>query len=611
MSLSGRLIARVKPHRLRLYQAALAMILVAATNGLTVLLIKIVVNGLFAGKDISGSMWGEAIIGILERFIDFGADTRTLVILTVSVPLLIGVKSSASYVQNYLMSWLGQRVTQEMREELFRHLHTLSLDFYTENKSGEVLARVTNDLTLVQSMLQFVPLYLIRDLLTVNVLMGVLFYLNWRFALVALGMIPIASVLIVILGKKMRDASSKSQEIMGHIYHRFQESLYGMMLIKSFNYEEGAIGKFRHENSSFFDQMMRYLRATALSGPLMEFFGSLILALLLYFGGREILLGRMDEGDFAAFLTAFFSAYAPTKNLGKLNSELQRGLASAERIFQILDEKPSVIDKPSAIEFGGLEKTIHLHNVVFKYPSRETPALDNVNITIKKGETIAVVGPSGSGKSTLVHLLLRLYDPNKGTVLYDGKNLQDLRIHSVRQHLGLVTQETILFNDDVRSNIVIGRPNITEEDIIRATKIANAHDFITALPQGYSTMLGDRGTRLSGGQRQRLAIARAVLTNPPLLIFDEATSNLDSTSENEVQKALEKLMDGRTVVLIAHRLSTVQSADKIHVLNHGKMVETGTHAELLERNGIYRKLHDLQQSGSTHADQTPHEESPA
>ncbi|MFH2202494.1 MAG: ABC transporter ATP-binding protein [Elusimicrobiota bacterium] len=596
MSAPGRLLRRVRPHRLRFYQAAVAMIVVAAANGLTVLLIKIVVNGLFAGKDISNSMWGEAIINILERFMEFTASTQTLAILTVSVPLLIGVKSIAAYIQNYLMSWLGQRVTQEMREELFRHLHTLSLDFYSENKSGEVLARVTNDLTLVQSMLQFVPLYLIRDLLTVIVLMGVLFFLNWHFALVALGMIPIAAVLIVILGRKMRDASSQSQAIMGHIYHRFQESLYGMTLIKAFNYEEGAIDKFRGENASFFSQMMRYLRATALSGPLMEFFGSLILALLLYFGGREILLGRMDAGDFAAFLTAFFSAYAPTKNLGKLNSELQRGLASADRIFYILDVKPSVVDRPGATAFTELREEIRLQGLRFKYTSRELPALDDIDLTFRRGETVAIVGPSGSGKSTIVHMLLRLYDPDEGAVLFDGRDLRDFRIRSVRKQIGLVTQETVLFNDDVRANIVIGRTEATADDIVRAAKIADAHDFILALPQGYDTILGDRGTRLSGGQRQRLAIARAVLTNPPLLVLDEATSNLDSTSESEVQKALENLMQGRTVILIAHRLSTVHAADRIYALNNGKVAETGTHAELLRRDGLYRRLYELQQT---------------
>jgi subfamily B ATP-binding cassette protein MsbA len=598
-----RLISRVSNYRTRFYQAAIAMIVVAAANGMTVLLIKLVVNGLFEGKDISDSPWGETVLSLLRHFMELNTATNTLIILTVSVPLLICLKSAAAYAQNYLMSWIGQRVTQEMREELFRHLHTLSLDYYTENKSGEVLARVTNDLTLVQSMLQFVPLYLIRDLLTVIVLMGVLFFLNWRFALVALGMIPIASILIYILGRKMRDASSKSQAIMGLIYHRFQESLYGMMLIKAFNYEDGAVEKFKGENASFFDQTMRYLRATALSGPLMEFFGSLILALLLFFGGKEILAGRMDGGDFAAFLTAFFSAYAPTKNLGRLNSELQRGLASAERIYQILDEKPRVQENTSPESFTKLNEEINFKDVVFRYPSRETDALKGVDITIRRGETVAIVGPSGSGKSTFVHLLLRLYDPNNGAVFFDGKNLRDLSIKSVRAKLGLVTQETMLFNDDVRSNIVIGR-DASEEDIIRAAKIADAHDFIMALPNGYETMLGDRGARLSGGQRQRLAIARAVLCDPPILVLDEATSNLDSTSEAEVQKSLEKLMEGRTVILIAHRLSTVHGADNIIVLNQGDVAETGTHQELIAKDGIYKTLYALQQKEPEHSEET-------
>jgi len=582
------------PYRLRFIQAGIAMVAVAVCNGLTVLLIKIVVNGLFAGKDISTSPYGAMVLDVLGRFLDFGKSSKTLAILTVSVPLLMAMKSTAAYIQNYLMSWIGQKVSQELREKLFRHLHVLSIDYYGEHKSGEILARVTNDLTLVQSALQFVPLYLIRDLLTVVVLMGVLFWLNWRFALVALGMIPFASVLIVILGKKMRDASMKSQVIMGDIYHRFQESLQGMMLIKAYNYEDGAIGKFQEENSSFFQQMMRYLRATALSGPLMEFFGSLILALLLFFGGREILLGRMDAGDFAAFLTAFFSAYAPVKNLGKLNSEAQRGLASGERIFQVLDEKPSIVDKPDAGRFEGLAESIRFDRLSFRYPSRELDALKDVTLELKRGETVAIAGPSGSGKSTLVQLLLRLYDPDHGAVLLDGKDLRDLRIRSVREHLGLVTQETTLFNDTVYANIVIGRPGVVAEDVERAAKIASADEFIRALPKGYDTLLGDRGMRLSGGQRQRIAIARAVLKNPPVLVLDEATSNLDSTSESEVQRALERLMDGRTVLVIAHRLSTIQGADRIYVLNHGELVESGSHRELLGREGLYRRLYEIQ-----------------
>lgn len=573
MNVINRLLPYLKPYRSRFFQAGAAMVFVALSNGAVAFLVKPVIDGIFIYKDNS-ALW----------------------LVTLSVPLLFALKSTTSYVQNYLMSWIGQRGAQQLREDLFTHLHTLSLEFHGDKKSGEILARVTNDLTLVQSMLQFVPLYLIRDFLTVIVLVSVLFYQNWKFALVALGIIPMVAILIVILGRKMRDASAKSQAIMGDIYQRFQESLQGMLVIKAYNYEKGAIKKFQVENQSFFNQMMRYLRATALSGPLMEFLGSLIIAALIYFGGREILLGRMTPGEFSAFLTAFFLAYAPVKNLGKLNSELQRGLASADRIFQILEEPPTIVDKPGAGVFPGLKKAIHFENVNFRYPSRELPALDGLDLTVRRGETAAVVGPSGSGKSTLVQILLRLYDPDQGAVLLDGKDLREYAIHTVRSQIGLVTQETVLFNDTVFANIVIGRPDVKKEDVVRAAQTADAHQFISSLPQGYDTVLGDRGMRLSGGQRQRLAIARAVLTNPPILVLDEATSNLDSSSEAEVQRALERLMGGRTVIVIAHRLSTIQGADRIHVISQGRIAESGTHRELLARGGIYKRLRDLQAS---------------
>ena len=594
MELVRKFLPLLKPHRLRFYQAAIAMVIVALSNGATVLLMRFVVNGIFKGQDLTGSQLDKILSTIAGPLLDQSLSYRTLWLVTISVPLLIAIKSTAAYIQNYLMSWLGQRVTQEMRENLFRHLHRLSLEFHSGHKAGEILARATNDLTIVQSMLQFVPLYLIRDLLTIVVLMTALFFLNWHFALVALGIIPIASMVIVPLGRKMRDASSKSQSIMGNIYHRFQESLHGMMLVKALNYEEGATKKFQKENEDFFDQMMRYLRATALSGPLMEFLGSTIMASLVFFGGREILLGRMDAGAFAAFLTAFFSAYAPIKNLGKLNSELQRGLASSERIFQLLDEKPNVFDQPGARRFTGLESSIALEAVSFQYPTRETPALNEISLTVQKGETVAIVGPSGSGKSTLVQILLRLYDPSNGRILFDGEDIKDLQIHTLRERIGIVTQETMLFNETVHGNIAIGREETPHEAVVAAAKVANADEFIRQLPNGYDTALGDRGLRLSGGQRQRLAIARAVLRDPEILILDEATSNLDSTSEKEVQNALESIMTGRTSIVIAHRLSTIQNADRIVVFNEGRIAESGNHVELLAKNGLYKKLYALQ-----------------
>ena len=571
MNVLKKIFPYVKPYRARFAYAGIAMTIVAAVNGASITLLKPIIDKVFVSRDFH-MLW-LAIFG---------------------VPILMALKTVAAYVQNYLMSWIGQRVTQEIREDLFCHLHALSLDFFSENKSGEILSRATNDLSNVQSCLQFLPLYMVRDTLTVVSLVGVLFFMNARFALLALLGLPAAGGLLYVLGRKMRDASLRSQATMGQIYHRFQESLQGMMLIKAFNYEQGAIEKFREENLSFFNQTMRYLRATALSGPLMEFFGSIIIALFLYFGGKEIIAGHMSTGDFFAFLAAFFSAYAPTKNIARSNSELQRGLASAERIFQLLEEKPRITEKPNARILTSLERGVSLEHVGFCYPGRETWALKNVSLEARRGETVAIVGPSGSGKSTLAQLILRLYDPQEGTICFDGMDLTGLELRSVRERIGIVTQETILFNETVLQNVALGRKNATLEEITAACKVADADSFIEGLPMGYQTHLGDRGLKISGGQRQRLAIARAVLKNPALLILDEATSNLDSTSETEVQKALERLMGGRTVLVIAHRLSMIQSADRIYVLDRGAVVESGDHRSLIAADGLYRRLYELQ-----------------
>lgn len=573
MNVYSRFWPYMKPYWLRFIQAAVAMAVVALFNGAFVALLKDTIDYIFIAKDMT-MLW-LAIIG---------------------VPTVFGIKTMAAYIQNYLMSWIGQKITQEIREDLFRHLHALNLSYYAENRSGDILARVTNDLQQVQSTMHFIPLYVIRDSLTILVLVTIMFWLNWRFALLAITAVPLASLILVVFGRKMRESSRQSQLIMGHIYDRFQESLQGMMVIKAFNFEQGAIEKFQRENDSFFEQMMRYLRATALSGPLMEFVGALVAAGLLYYGGKENIAGRMTPGAFIAFLTAFFSAYNPTKNLAKLNSELQRGLASGERIFQLLDEKPTIVETPNARRFDGLKDRIRIEGVSFRYAGREAYAAKDLDLRIAKGEVVAIAGPSGSGKSTLVQLLLRLYDPQKGRILFDGVDLRDLNVHSFREQIGLVSQDTILFNDTVFNNLVLGRKGVDQAQVRHAAEIADAARFISELPQGYDTILGERGMKLSGGQRQRLAIARAVIKNPSILILDEATSSLDSASEEAVQKAIERLMEGRTVLVIAHRLSTIAMAHKIYVLSQGELIEEGDHRQLMERNGLYRRLYEIQKA---------------
>ena len=568
-----RLAPYLRPYKARIAWAFVVMIAVAALNGATVWIVNPAINQVFVKTDPGKLLW-----------------------VVLLIPTIFLAKLIVTYTQSYLMSWLSQRITQELREDLFRHLHELSMDFYWRSKSGEVLSRLTNDMTRLQDMLQFVPLYVVRDSATVVVLIGVMFYIRWQFALTALICIPMAGAVLGILGRKLRSAGRRSQEIMGEIYHRFQESLQGMLVVKAFNYEEGAIRKFQEENDSLFHQMMRYFRATALSGPLMEFLGSLIMATIVYQAGRQIIAGKMTPGDFFTFLASFFAAYAPIKNLSNLNAQLQLGLASADRIFAILDEKPTVAEPAKPVVFDKLTSGVELQDVSFKYPGRDQWALRRVSLQIKPGEVVAVAGPSGSGKTTLVHLLLRLFDPTEGRILLDGRDLREYSTESVRRRLGLVTQETILFNETVAGNVAVGRPAASEAEIRAALETADAASFVEHLAQGLRTPLGDRGLRLSGGQRQRLAIARAVLKDPAILVLDEATSNLDAQSERSVQEALERLFPGRTVLIIAHRLATLQKADRIAVLHHGELAELGTHAELLSKpDGVYATLYRFQQ----------------
>lgn len=565
----------VKPLRVRLGWAAVAMICVAIINGSSPYILKLAMDNALKIKD-----------------------EKALVTLVLLLPLFFLIKMIAQYSQAYLMSYIGQKTVQTIREDLFIHLHDLSVEFYWRKRSGEIMSRVTNDLTQLQSALQFTPLYLIRDTLTVLFIVVFLFVINWRFTLIALLVGPLAGIVLGTLGKKMRKAVSRSQNTVGHIYHRFQESMEGMAIVKAFNYEQGAIEKFRKENDELFSQTMRYLRATALSGPLMEFMGSLVLALLVYFGGTQILAGKMSIGDFGAFAGAFFLGYGPLKNLAQANASVQMGLVSWSRVLHLLDEKPTVVEIPNPKPVGKLEGRITFENVTYKYPTGQVNTLENLSLDIKPGEAVAFVGPSGSGKTTIVNLLLRLFDPTEGRILYDGQDLRELNLRELRIHVGLVSQTTILFDDNVSRNIALGMPEATQEAIVEACKMADAHRFINEATYGYDTMLGERGVKLSGGQRQRLAIARALLKKPAVLILDEATSNLDTQSEKAVQDALEKLLGGRTVIMVAHRLSTIQNADRICVLNHGRIVEQGRHAELLAMNGIYTRMHEIQTAGT-------------
>ncbi len=569
--LTRALLAYLGPYKSRLYQAAVSMVILAAIKNLIIYISGPVIKGVF---------------------MDRNAHLLQLVVL--GLPLLFVLRMTVEYVNGYLMSWIGQRAVQDIRSDLFDHIHRLSLEFYWRRRSSDVMSRVINDLNNVQSTVQFIPLYGIRDSLTVVGCVAVLFYINWRLALISMIVLPAVAAILGVLGRKMRKASAESNVIVGEISHRFQESLQGITVVKAFNYEDQAIARFRVANDAYFSKMMRYLRATALSGPVMEFVSGMVMVAILYMSGKAIFSGTMSTANFFSFLMGYLTAYGPIKNIGNMNSKLQQGMAAWERIYQILEEKPAVVVKTETKNIDRLEGRIEFRGVNYKYPSRETQVLKDLSFSIAPGEVAAFVGPSGSGKTTIVHMLLRFFDPVSGSILLDGHDMTDLDTTDLRAHMGLVTQDTILFDDTVYKNITIGRPGASMDEVVEAAKAADAHAFISSMPQGYETVLGERGVKLSGGQRQRLAIARAIIKRPKILLLDEATSNLDTNSEQAVQAAIERILGGRTVVMVAHRLSTVKNADKIFVLKKGELAETGTHQELLKLGGIYKGLYEAQ-----------------
>ncbi|HUT86314.1 MAG TPA: ABC transporter ATP-binding protein [Elusimicrobiales bacterium] len=565
------LLSYLKPNRFKFLQAVLAMTVSA---------------GIQVG-----------ILAILRYVTDNISELKSkkeLIDLVIIIPSIVLLKAMFQYIQAYMMSYIGQKTIQKIRYNLFSHLHSLSIEFFWRRRSGDVMARVTNDITHLQSAIHFLPLYLVRDSLTVLGITAYLFYINWKFTLIALIVGPMAAVIINILGKKMRRAARKGQATISKIYHRFQESLEGMATIKAFNYEKKAISKFSGENDNYFLHQMKYLRATVLTGPLMEFMGSIVIALLVYFGGRQIIKEPSSAGNFVVFLGAFFIGYNPLKNIARANSTYQLGMVAWNRILTLLQEKPTVIEIKDPVKPKKLTGNIKFENVTYNYPNSELNALENISFEITPGETVAFVGPSGSGKTTLINLMLRLFDPTDGTISYGREKLKNLHLLSLRNKVGLVSQNTILFDDTVTNNIALGDEDVTLDKVLSAAKAADAHNFISKMPLGYETKLGERGIKLSGGQRQRIAIARALAKQPSILFLDEATSNLDTVSEKLVQEAIEKLFGTCTLVMVAHRLSTIQNADKIYVLNHGRIAETGTHSKLIKSDGIYRKLYDIQ-----------------
>ena len=565
-----RLLNYLNPHMKRFIISMGCMAVFSALTGATMWLVKNIFDKIFIGRDI-----------------------HMLYIVTCLIPLFFLIKGVAGYGQNYLLYYIAQQVVLKLRNELYEKLISLSHDFYAKNSTARLMARVTNDVAALQNALFRVPPSIIRDGLTVVVMVGVLFYLNWKFALISVVIFPIAAIPLAQFSSKMRHASREGQKQMGEIYASLQETLSGISVIKAYMQEKAEIERFKAENDKFYFTQQRFIRVDARSSPIMEFIGSLAVAFVLWYGGKDVINGVWTSGSFVAFLTAAFSLYQPLKNFSQTNSLIQLAYAGTERIFEILDEEPTIKDPENAKELVSFTGDINFRGLSFHYPEKMN-VLADINLNIKKGEIIAVVGPSGSGKTTLANLLLRFYDPQQGGVFVDNVDIREYSLSSLRSQIGVVPQETILFNETVRFNILYGRKDASDDDLLAASKAANAHQFISRMPKGFDTMIGERGVRISGGERQRLAIARAILKNPPILVLDEATSSLDAESERLVQEAIENLMVNRTVIMIAHRLATVKKADGIIVLDKGRIVEQGSHEKLLSEEGVYSRLHNLQ-----------------
>lgn len=564
-----RLLQLARPHAAKFILAMVCMLVVGATTSTLAFLVKPTLDEIFLKKN---------------------ADM--LVLVPIAVIVIYIVKGVCSYTQIILMSFIGQRVVADLRNKLYRQIQMQSLSFFTKNPTGMLMSRITNDVNVVQGAVSEAVTSILKDSFTLICLIFVIFYRDWQLAIIAMFVFPLTIYPIAKFGKKMRSIATRTQVTVGSLTTLLQETISGTRIVKAFSMEEYENQRFAKENENLFKLALKSVSVSAVSSPFMEFLGGIGIATIVFYGGYQVINGISTPGTFFSFLAALIMLYEPVKRLTNVNNTIQQGIAGAERVFTIIDIVPDIKNSADAADMPKISKGIDIQNVTFSY--EEAPVLKNINLTIKAGEVVAFVGMSGGGKTTLVNLIPRFYDVTEGRILIDGYDIRDVTIESLRGQIGIVTQQTILFNDTVRNNIAYGNIEKTEEKIIEAAKAANAYDFITNLPNGYDTIIGEQGAKLSGGERQRISIARALLKDAPILILDEATSSLDTEAEIEVQDALEKLMQGRTTLIIAHRLSTIRNAHRIIVLANGEIVEEGTHESLMEKKGEYFKYYNMQ-----------------
>lgn len=572
MKLYLRIISYVKPYLSRLIIAAICTIFAAGGNLYIPWIMK------------------DVIDDVLTK-----GDSQTLNLVVISIIIVFALRGVFYYGQSYLMSYVGEKVVIDIRSQIYRKLQNLSVSFYDKNKLGTIMSYVTNDVAALQNAMIQGTIELLTETAVLIGSISAMLYLSWKMTLFTLLTFPIVLFLMRSFGAKLRVAGGRIQQCTADITSTLQETLSSARVVKSFVREEYEIGRFEKENKANFNANMKNAQLMAVLTPAIELVAAIGVSAIIWYGGLSVIEGEVTAGELIAFLVYAVNISNPIKRITRLIGSLQRALAASERVFSILDIEEDIKDKENALLLKDVKGEVKFDNVTFAYDKDEI-VLKNLSFVANKGEQVALVGPSGAGKSTIANLLPRFYDVLKGKIEIDGIDIRDVKVDSLRENVGIVPQETTLFNGSVYNNILYGRLDATREEIIEAAKAANAHNFIMKFPNGYETMLGDRGLNLSGGQRQRIAIARAILKNPAVLVLDEATSALDTESERIVQEALERLMIGRTSIVIAHRLSTIKNADKILVIEKGLLKEMGSHEELLKKNGLYAYLYQIQYS---------------
>ena len=565
-----RLLAYIKPYLGRLFLAIFCIIVAAGANLYLPWIIKDMIDKVLAEKDMA-----------------------MLNIISISIVVVFAIRGVFYYGQSYLVSYIGQRVVVDVREVMFRKFQRMPMAYFDKHQTGETMSYVTNDVAAIQAALVDNLIELFTEAAILFGSIAMMLYLDWKLTLLTLITVPLVGSAMRIFGRKIKKSGTVIQERLADITALLQESISSIRIVKSFVREDYEIKRFQVENNLNFRAMMKNVQLTSLLTPTVEFLAAVAVTFIVWFGGYEVVQGIMTAGALVAFLTYAVNLANPVKRLSRIYGRMQQAMAAIDRIFYVLDLKETVTDKPDAKILPKVKGHVEVEDITFSYDGKHN-ALENISFEVQPGQMIAFVGPSGAGKSTIANLIPRFYDVNQGAIKIDGYDIRDVTSNSLREQIGIVPQETLLFNATVMENIRYGKLDATDEEVIAAAKSANADKFIQDLPEGYQTLIGERGLNLSGGQRQRMAIARAMLKNPQILILDEATSALDTESEKIVQAALDELMKGRTSFVIAHRLSTIFGADKIFVIDKGKICECGTHHELLELGGVYSHLYNIQ-----------------